>query len=225
MRALPLKMNSHPSIFSAIGYPYSRKIHCAACGATYKRRVTRGIAYWTCRRHNEAKDSCVSPRIPEESIDRAFFSLYNKLKESYTAILPPMLSALVRLQEQKNKTNPELLGLNQKIARLSEQNHVMNGLLSKNILDPALFIAQNDELTRKIRSLRQERARLLDEASEDDLIEKTEELMSLLAYGPSRIFEMDTALFTELVEKITPRPDNTLEFTLINSLVLTERMK
>ena len=121
-------------------YPLSRKIKCAECGTTYRRKVTNHTTYWVCRQHDDSKEYCSSQRLPEEKIYRAFVRMYNKLLKSYGNILIPLLSQLEKLQELSTRNNPEINTLNKKIAELSEQNHVMNGLLSKGILDSALFI-------------------------------------------------------------------------------------
>ena len=135
-----------------------------------------------------------------------------------------MLSQLEKLQEQKTRSNPEISTLNKQIAHLSEQNHVMNGLLSDGILDSALFISQTDELARKLRALKNIKAKLMEEIDADDTLGKTQDLLDVLTAGPEHITEMDTALFGELVEKIIVRNNVSLDFVLINGLTLTERM-
>ena len=42
--------------------------------------------------------------------------------------------------------------------------------------------------------------------------------------GPDRISGMDETLFADMVEKITAHDTYTINFTLINGLVLTERL-
>ena len=135
-----------------------------------------------------------------------------------------MLSGLEKLQELKTRNNPEISILNKQIAEFSEQNHVMNGLLSKGILDSALFISQTDELNRKIRSLKVTKARLLAEQESDSLLDKTEDLVEIMENGPDRISGMDAGLLQELVDKIVAYDTQTVDFILINGLVLTERV-
>ena len=205
-------------------YPLSRKIKCDKCETTYRRKITNQIPYWVCRQHDNNKDDCGGKRITEEAVQEAFIRLYNKLKQHYASILLPMLSSLEKLQELKTRNNPEISTLNKQIAELSEQNHVMNGLLSKGILDSALFISQTDELNRKIRSLKVAKARLLAEQESDSLLDKTEDLVEIIENSPDRISSMDVTLFHELVDKITAYDTQTVDFTLINGLVLTERL-
>ena len=205
-------------------YPLSRKIRCQECGTAYCRKITNQTAYWVCRRHNTGKEDCGSRRITEEAVYQAFARLYNKLKKNYSTILLPMLSQLERLQELQTRNNPEISTINNQIAALSEQNHVMNGLLSKGILDSALFISQTDELNRKLRALKVAKARILEEQESDGLLEKTEDLVEVLENGPDRISGMEEVLFGEMVETIIAHDTQTVDFVLMNGLVLTERL-
>lgn len=205
-------------------YPLSRKIKCKECGTAYRRKITNQIPYWVCRQHDNDKDLCSGERITEESLHNAFARLYNKLKRNYTIILLPLLGNLEKMQELKTRANPEISAINKQIADLSEQNHVMNGLLSKGILDSALFISQTDELNRKIQALKIAKARILEEQESDGTLDKTEDLIESIENGPDCISGMEETLFAELVEKITAHDTQTVEFTLINGLVLTERL-
>ena len=135
-----------------------------------------------------------------------------------------MLSQLERLQELQTRNNPEISTINKQIAELSEQNHVMNGLLSKGILDSALFISQTDELNRKLCALKVAKARILEEQESDGLLEKTEDLVEVLENGPDRISGMEEVLFGEMVENIIAHDTLTVDFVLMNGLVLTERL-
>ena len=136
----------------------------------------------------------------------------------------PMMSQLEKLREMKARGNPELSTINKQIAELSEQNHVVNGLLSKGILDSALFISQSDELNRKLRSLKLTKTRLLEDDMVGDLIDKTEELIEIIESGPDYISEMDTALFNDMVESIISGGKATIDFILSGGLRLTERL-
>ncbi|MEA5038589.1 MAG: recombinase family protein [Clostridiaceae bacterium] len=205
-------------------YPLSKKLRCGDCGATYRRKVTNGITYWVCRRHNNNKNDCLAPQIPETLIYGAFTTLYNKLKTNRRYILTPMLNQLERMRERRYLDNPELRELNVKIAELSEQNHRMNELMAQKILDPALFISQSDALTRKLRELKLGRSRLMDADCEDELIENTEAVLDALSAGPEHLYGFSAELFAELVEDITVTAGK-LTFRLKNGLRLTENIE
>lgn len=205
-------------------YPLTLKIKCGECGATYRRMANNGKIYWKCRVHGHDKRLCRSQQIPEEMIYSAFIRLYNKMKQNYSEILLSMLSQLEKLKVAKARGNPELSSINNQIAKLSEQNHVMNGLLSKGILDPALFLSQSDDLARKIRDLKAAKSRLLHDDEVGDLIDRTEELIEMIERGPDYIHEMDESLFDDMVEQVIARDSNTIEFVLMSGLSLIERL-
>ncbi len=69
----------------------------------------------------------------------------------FLAFLCPLLSQLESLREYQSRANIQISTINRQIADISEQNHVMNGLLESGILDSALFISQCDELNKKLR--------------------------------------------------------------------------
>ncbi len=206
-------------------YPLSRIIKCGECGATYRRKA-RGKPYWVCRVHDQSKNLCPSKQIAEEAVYSAFIRLYNKLKQNHADILLPMLSQLEKLREMKARGNLEISTINKQIAELSEQNHVMNGLLSKGILDSALFISQTDELNRKIRGLKLAKSRLLEDDRTGDLIAQAEELIEIIESGPDHITEMDAVLFDDMVESIIAgdSESSTIDFLMLGGLRLTERL-
>lgn len=183
-------------------YPLSKKISCAECGTTYRRKVANKKVYWVCRKHDTNKKDCSSQRITEDAVYTAFTRLYNKLRKNYRNILIPMLSQLEKLQDLKTRNNPEIGTLNKQIAELSDQNHVMNGLLSKGILDSALFISQTDELKQKIKKLKCTKARLLQEQDSDETLEMTENLIEIIENGPDQISAFDESLLSDMVAKI-----------------------
>ena len=162
--------------------------------------------------------------MPEEKIYSAFVRMYNKLSKNYGNILIPLFTQLEKLQDLRTRNNPEISTLNKQIAELTEQNHVMNGLLSKGILDSALFISQTDELQKKIRKLKSAKLKLLEEQDADVSIDKTEDLIDILESGPDKITEFNEELLNELVAKVIAYDDKTIDFELINGLVLKERL-
>ena len=222
---LLLKQNSEMTKKRVRGnHPLTGKIRCSQCESLYRRKNTNDKIYWTCRVHDTNKSYCSAERILEEQIYRAFVRMFNKLKKGQASILLPMLSQLERLREAGTRGNIELNQINKQIADLSEQSHVMVGLVSKGILDSALFISQTDELKRKIRSLKQTKARLMGENPVDGILQKTQELIDILDSGPDYIREMDESLLDEMVDHIIAYDKESIDFELINGLRLTERL-
>jgi hypothetical protein len=204
-------------------FPWSLKIRCGECGKSYRRRVTKDKIYWTCRLHDESSDYCAAERIAEPDIDMAFVRLYNKLNANSEKILVPMQEQLEKLRDSRYINNPEIQTINKQIAELSEQNHVMNGLMARGILDSALFVSQQDDIKRKLRALKIAKSKLQSARDDDDIIEKTEDLIGILDEGPPHISGMDETLCSDIVEQVTVNGD-TLTFKIANGLELKERL-
>lgn len=59
-------------------YPLTKKIRCGCCGSVFRRKITNGIVYWICDRHDhKGVVSCSNPQIPEEVIYGVFLRLYH----------------------------------------------------------------------------------------------------------------------------------------------------
>ena len=209
---------------AAEAHLFTGKITCNKCGRMYGHKLSKGKSYWVCRQHDQNASACSSQRITEDSIYKAFIRMYNKLKQNQNNILTPLLAQLEKLREQGYKDSVELATINKQIAETSEQNHVMTGLLSKGILDSALFISQSNELKFKLQKLKQRKARLLSEVKEDLLLTKIEELTEIVENGPAFITEMDEELFADIVEKIEAQDSRSIDFILHGGLRLKERL-
>lgn len=203
---------------------FSGKIKCATCGSVHRRREIRGKFYWLCRKNDTSLSRCSSEVISEKALHRAFIRMYNKLQLHYDAILTPMITNFEHLQELQQKGNTELKTLNKEIARLAEQNHVLTELVSKGILDSALFLSQSDGLNRQLSKCKQRKSKILENTRQDDSVKKTNDLATILNRAEKQIFEMDECLFHELIETIVACNNQTIKFVLINGLELTERL-
>ncbi|WP_317854595.1 recombinase family protein [Chakrabartyella piscis] len=205
-------------------YPFSGKIVCGECGGNYRRKITNHKAYWVCRLHDTDKKDCVSERIREDKITFAFIHMYNKLRKNHHQILAPIVITLNKVQEQQQRENLELQNINKKIATLTEQNHAMSGLLSRGILDSALFISKTDELKKELKDAKDLKIRLLGKLRKDATLEETENLIEILDELPESITEMNEEILNEIVEKVVAKDNQTIVFILKNGLTLTERM-
>lgn len=214
-----------PTMSKRSEYPLSRRIRCGACGSVFKRKTCNGKTYWVCRSHNNSKSCCPITQIPEAEIYEAFLRLYNKLKIYYPAILSPMLEQLRALKRNRNINNAQVADINQKIAELTEQNHVLNGLKSKGIIDYALFLSQTNELNRQIRVLKTEKNKLMEQDEDDSAITETRCLIAMLEDDPELLTAFDETLFDSVVELVIAESGERLKFRLTNGLELTETIK
>ncbi len=205
-------------------FPLSQKISCPNCGATYRRKATTQEVYWVCRTHDADQKACSSQRIPEEAIYRAFLRMYNKLKANQSTILHPLLSGLESLRERSYHDSETLATINKQIATVQEQNHAMTGLLSKGILDSALFLSQSNGLKAKLEQLKQEKARLLQGVKKDMVLDEVQSLADMMTFAPSHLTQMDEELFEELVQRIYATDNQSVDFLLLGGLRLRERL-
>ncbi|MFI3227305.1 MAG: recombinase family protein [Clostridia bacterium] len=206
----------------ATDYLLSKKIECSNCHVSYRRKLIKDKIYWVCRKRDNHPDFCNSELISQDAIYNAFVNLYNKLSRS--SLLKEMINNLEQADYLIYKDSDDLASINLQIANLSEQNHMLTGLMSEGILDSALFMTKTDDLASKITKLKQQKAIILKNRNSNELIEKTQLLIDIFENGPKFITDIDDSLFEEIIDKITTTEKNTLNFHLINGLICTERI-
>lgn len=206
-------------------YPFTRKILCDACGHAYRRKVTGGKVYWVCRVHDRNAGLCPGPRVPEVEIETAFIRLYNKLRLHQKSILGAMLDNLYALKRSLGLDNPRVVEIIGQIAKLTGQNRVLGGLAAQGYMDSALAITKQNENSREIARLREEKDKLCDLEDPDELIRSTRDLLAALEEGPTHIDGFDGELFADLVDRIIVEDAEALVFRLHNRLELRESIE
>ena len=146
------------------------------------------------------------------------------LKGDNGKILQAVLEQLRALRERELRSNRKISDIDKEIARISEQNLVLVRLKSKGYVDSALYLSQGDEIEQRLRTLRRLRRSILDAASEDAQIQDTEIMLDCLEDGPQWLEEPSSELFEALVRRIVIISADTLKFTLLNGLELTEHI-
>ena len=217
-------LNSRRTSKMSIGsYPLSQKLKCGTCGLHFRRKLCRGIVYWTCNNHDKHASICNQKRIPEIAIYQAFICLYNKLKCNFKSIFPSLLSQLQELKNRKFSGNQQYMEIAKEIAKLKEQTHVLARLKTKGFLDEAKYLEQTAEINSKINKLSREQRKIVRSDDEDDMIEQIKDIGSIIENGMDLMTEFDEVLFESLVEKIIVINRNELEFNLYGGLKFTER--
>lgn len=218
-------LNSRRTSKMSIGsYPLSQKLKCGTCGLHFRRKLCRGIVYWTCNNHDKHASICNQKRIPEIAIYQAFICLYNKLKCNFKSIFPSLLSQLQELKNRKFSGNQQYMEIAKEIAKLKEQTHVLARLKTKGFLDEAKYLEQTAEINSKINKLSREQRKIVRSDDEDDMIEQIKDIASIIENGINLMTEFDEVLFESLVEKIIVKDQITLEFYLYGGLKFTERL-
>lgn len=159
-----------------------------------------------------------------ESLYGAFCRLYYKLKHQSIPILEQMLTSLQLIRNRKMLWSPDIVALNKRISDLSSQNQTLAFLKQQGLVDPDIFIAKTNELTKQLRQVKLEKEKLMD-AESDMTALQTRNLIDILEGGPEFLDSFDEELFGELVEKIIIESNDSVRFCLKNGLELRESIE
>ena len=207
-----------------VSLPLAMKLQCGCCGALFKKKLHHREVYWTCRTHDIDKEKCAITQISQAVFYRAFCCLYYNLKHHGNPILNTMLTSLQAIRSRQMLWSLDVIELNKQISELTSQNQMLATLKQQGLIDPDIFISQSNELTKKLRTVKLEKERLL-AADGDNTIVQTRELMEILDDGPDFLNSFDAGLFGELVDKIIVDSNEQLRFRLKNGLELVETIE
>lgn len=199
-------------------------IYCGYCGVHTRRKTINGKCYHICRNHDVDSRACPISGIPEAEIHSAFCRLYYKLKHHSDQILAPLVADLQAIRTRRFLWSPDIIELNKQISNLTSQNQLLVMLKQQGGVDPDVFISRSNELAEQLRTVKQEKSRLLN-AEGDDTIARTQELIEVLETGPDFLDAFDGEMFGELVEKIIVESNERLRFRLKNGQELTETIE
>lgn len=203
-------------------YPLSKKLVCAACGRSFRRKVlTNGAVAWECSRHNESKELCHVPSVKEQDVYTAFITLYNRLKLRQQQVLVPMYKYLERLYVPPQDMLQEIAALNAEIGKTARTLTRMSSLFEKGILNETLYIKNRHPMEQQLASLRKQRSALQNKAAADEMRE-IEKLMRIVQAGPRVMTDFNVFIFENMVEKILVFEENKLAFQLVSGLILEE---
>ena len=177
-----------------------------------------------CCTNHDAKGDCLITPIRETQIYESFCRLYYKLKHQSIPILEQMLTNLQMIRNRRMLWSPDIVALNKRISDLSSQNQTLAFLKQQGLVDPDIFIAKTNELTKQLRQVKLEKEKLMD-AESDMTALQTRDLIDLLEGGPEFLDSFDTELFGELVEKIIIEGNDSVRFCLKNGLELQESIE
>lgn len=148
----------------------------------------------------------------------------DKLKHQSIPILEQMLTNLQMIRNRRMLWSPDIVALNKRISDLSSQNQTLAFLKQQGLVDPDIFIAKTNELTKQLRQAKLEKEKLMD-AESDMTALQTRDLIDLLEGGPEFLDSFDAELFGELVEKIIIESNDSVRFCLKNGLELRESIE
>ena len=135
-----------------------------------------------------------------------------------------MLTNLQTIRNRRMLWSPDIVALNKRISDLTSQNQTLAFLKQQGLVDPDIFIAKTNELTKQLRQAKQEKEKLMD-AESDMTALQTRDLIDLLKGGPEFLDSFDAELFGELAEKIIIESNDSVRFCLKNGLELRESIE
>ena len=200
-----------------------KHVCCANCGCLCRSKMIRGKVYWICHVRDLDKAQCPIAQASEEVIIKALNRFLHKIWMGRDTILRPMLSQLGELRERELRFNQKVGDIDKEIAKLAEQNLVLERLKSKGYVDPALYLSEQDAINCKVKELRKLRRNLMERTGEDEQIRKTEAILEYLDDTPEWPNTLSGEIFDQLIERVRLAND-ALQIVLRNGLEVTERM-
>lgn len=204
--------------------PFDQKVFCGQCGTSFRKKVSHGNLFWSCRKHSQNTQSCPVTQVLDTEMRETFVRFYYKLKQCNGDILSQMLSSLQAIRNRRMLWSLDVIELNKQISDLTSQNQMLATLKQQGLIDPDIFIAQSNELTEQLRAVKLKKERLL-AVDGDNTIAQTRELMEILDDGPDFLDSFDAELFGELVETIIVESNERIRFRLKNGLELSETIE
>ena len=205
--------------------PLRKHICCASCDTYCRRKRLRKAWCWVCRQRDYEKDRCPVQQVSESDLIAIIQKVYGKLRKNRDTILRPLLAQLEELRERELRANNRISDIDREMARLAEQNLVLNRLKDKGYVDPALYLSQQDEINGKALELRRLRRSIMERTHEDETIRKTEALLDYLEDGPEWLDEIEPEMFENLIDRIFLTADRQIKIRLINGLEVTEPLE
>ena len=145
-----------------------------------------------------------------------------KMVRNKDQILSPMLTQLRELQELELRSNGKLIEIDEAIAKLTEQSHVLTRLKSKGYLDSALYLSERNELDAKVRELRSNRRKLLNESPEEETIRQTEDMLEFLESRTEQAVASDGEILAHLVDRVYLEEGKQIRIALHSGLEVME---
>ncbi len=217
-----VRNKSTPALVDAS--PLRKMAICMECGSTMRRRKNRsGLISWTCYRHDECKDLCLTPPIAEQTIETAFLQTFRILKGSLSEIFTPMANQLRLLGERAILQNEDINALNAQILTLTDQLHAASKLHSMNFLDTESYYEKANALNAQLDEVQKRRQQLMQGINKDDadILEKTERLIEILQAAPDNLSSLEEGnVFSDIVEKVLINKNKRIIFRLTNGLEL-----
>lgn len=167
---------------------------------------------------------CKHTRIKESAIFDAFSMMRFKLADNRESLIDTTIQMIEKLQDNVGNGANDIREIDEKIAKLSAQNHVLAKLHNNGILPAAEFTKQSSEIAYKITELRTTRRKILSESENAETIDELSELNAALMESESTE-NFDEILFENIVKRIFVINNACIKFSLLGGLEATEAIR
>lgn len=202
-------------------YWLSGKIRCHKCGKSMK-RVALGkakIKGYSCSTHIYNKEECPNKTVKEESIQKAFVRMFNKLKYNKD-LLDDYLKDLEVLEKSSDKEiRLEVL----KIEYNSIKKQIRQTALNYNsgLYESAFYMSEMKMLRNRAKENLEQQENESNDASFSQEIKSTRKLLQIL--NKDYLVEFDENIAVTMLDEITVEDQTKVYFHLINGMVILEK--
>ena len=203
---------------------FAKTVRCGKCGHKYKKSISHEKTYWRCSYHSLGNYYCDAPPISEEELKRLFCKMYNKLKANINSIVTPAITQLRVLYTKNRSSHEEMMDLEKEIANVRESILLIAKLRKKSLMDDEDYLEQKAEYENQLSNLKKERAFLINENANTDVLKALEKLVRIIEQGPEYMKEFDCVIYEEIIKCVIANEDK-ISFQLKCGITFNESRK
>ncbi len=154
-------------------YKYSGKIFCKKDGKTYWRTLSRGKEYWQCAIYKaKGTEGCNNNvNIYTESLDNLLINVFDELFANKDKYIEELLEKCINIIKE-NSSEADMQYINNKIEDLKREKKKLIKLYTSDLITEKEFEEENSIYNRKIEEFELEYNNLLEESSEEKILNK-----------------------------------------------------
>ncbi len=197
---------------------FSNRIVCSDCGSFFGPKVWHSTdkyrtVIWQCNsKFHKSHEKCSTPHLTEEQIKEAFLKAYNELGKKKANVVEDC-EFMIKLIDNTAE-------LSEKIDSLNEEIDVVVGMVEKLIKENMAAPQDQDEFTRKHKSLEKRHSTLVEKVTglEAERERKLTQINALTAYleaykkQPDFVAEWDPAIWVMTVEQVLVGREGRMRF-------------
>ena len=193
---------------------------CQKCGRAFRRLTVRGKQYWISSITEQSDCDCKKHRLSEPGVFSAFTLMMYKLKDNRKNLIGNLIYQLEKM-EAMNGNSESISAIDEEIAQLCVQKHVITKLHNSGILTATDYAGQASSIENQISELRAQRRKTLSENPDDEMLDELKSLYRCLDECELSA-EIDKVLFEQVIKRITVIDNSTIRFRLLGDIEFEE---